>query len=707
MSITKELLSKLRDPFKVCAILSFSLGFVSVFPIGPWQKIFGGLFLVSLILLLIILIALSIDWYLSRPRMRVFRNWEEAPNKYRVEETLDYCAKQGASLEIIARTCFRWLCGDENLFGKDQEAFIKDQKRLQDLIIRAIEGGASIHFILQNANISIPYFTQVETDRLHTHVKAALQSYETIHDRLNIEHQELLRLSFTNDVIENSMVRLTEGSRIARIIFDLGIKFKSPHPTVGKISKPFIVIESFGSEIGDFNDEFNYTVGKATLQDDYNEQKGIHLSEAIHLIENYRHHSPLRKDTSASLAAFAARHYLAEIHSDINHKIPEPACVQLLVTNRCTTKCKMCDHFKLFRKGNELADSEINCVLDMIHHMGTRFVVISGGEPLAHDSLAEILKHAKRLGLNVGLLTNGVKPDGEHIEKSLADVIADSCSWVQLSIDSFNTETYEQIRGGRHLNSARSSLDSLLKAGLSKIEVCVTIQKDNISEVTRMLEKSSEILPSSVPIRFKFAHGPINGRDFLFSREQLDSLIKSIPPGDLNRSNWGYLLTMINDKHFDIANLPLGKPLESKMEEFATRDYVCHALRLTCKINADGNVYPCCFLFDDNFSNSRIRNDYFLGSLRSKNTGRVLSPYSHHADNLLQRIWCQNDKLNGLRNFTLPVDRKACIYCTRHFYQNDFLNKLWRLFDEGKLFGLAQELSASVSMNQEPEGFWV
>lgn len=627
--------------------------------------------------------------------------------KYRVEQTLQYCAKNSALLEIIARTCFRWLCGNENLFEENQPAFKNDQKRLQNLVIRTIKNGASIHFILQNPNVSIPYFSQDETNRLLTHVKATLLSYESIYRALEPSEQQRLKLSFTNDVIENSMVRITEDSKITRIIFDLGIKFKSTHPTVGKIAKPFIAIETPGSGIGDFNDEFNYILSKAAPKHDFEQQKGVYLSKAMHLIEEFRHHSELRKDTSVSLAVLATRHYMAENNSHHNHEIPEAASVQLLVTNQCTTRCKMCDHYKIFQKKEELTDSEIFCVLDMIHHMGTRFVIISGGEPLARESLVDILNHAKKIDLKVGLLTNGVKLDYSPIEKLLAETIADICCWVQLSIDSFNPETYESIRGGNHLECALSSLHSLLKAGLSNVEVCVTIQKDNIGEVLGMLERRSEILPPSVPLRFKFAHGPVNGRDFLFSENQLDLLIKSISQQDLNYSNWDYLISMIDNHHFDHRNMPYGKPLESKMKDFAIRGYMCHALRLTCKINANGNVYPCCFLFDDNFADSQIRSNYFLGSLRSKHAGRVLSPYSHGADNLLKNIWCKSDKLNTLRKSILPVDSEACVYCTRHFYQNDFINKLWHLLDEGKLFGLSVELTQHISMDQEPGGFWV
>jgi MoaA/NifB/PqqE/SkfB family radical SAM enzyme len=115
------------------------------------------------------------------------------------------------------------------------------------------------------------------------------------------------------------------------------------------------------------------------------------------------------------------------------------------------------------------------------------------------------------------------------------------------------------------------------------------------------------------------------------------------------------------------------------------KGYKCHAIDLTCLINANGDVYPCCFLFDDNNANSSFRNRYKIGSLSP------LPKEITKEDNPLAKIWYENSLLNSYRQSLLPIEDEACYYCTRYFYQNELLNELHEIFRNYELYGIAEE----------------
>lgn len=677
--------------------------FALFFRENPKHVLFLTSITFSFILIIFYFLAKIKDWFDSRQKLRVYENWNVAPKKYEVNDTLDYCGKTKAHLEIIARTCFRWLCGDEETFKVKIESFEEERSSLQDKIIETIKQGASIHFVLQNYNIPVPFFTPTETIALRQHAEASIKSYKEIRDRLReTQQRRRLRLSFVNKVIENSMVRIIENNKVTRFIFDLGIKFKSPESQKSTISKPFLVIESPKPTIDEINDlfggEFKYILELSIPEERFEKEKQDHVNDINNLINEYKHYSKIRGDNSKALATVAADYYLAENDAGSEIKNTPPICIQLLVTNNCTTHCKMCDHYKLFKPGDELTDDELFLILDAINNLGTKCIVISGGEPLSRASLFKILEYAKKIGLNIGLLTNGVKDGGVALTQGEADILRNTCSWIQFSIDSFNENTYNMIRGYNYLNAALKSLNNLATSGYNKLEVCITIQKDNINEIVEICNNIDQHVPQFVPVRFKFAHGPENGRDFLFSESDLNSLTLSCPHRH-GRFNLDYLISMIQDKYFDYEGLPKGTPIANKMNEFNELNYRCHTLRLSCKIDAKGDVYPCCFLFDDNFASSEIRNKYLLGSLRSRPINRVLPK-----PDLLKEIWYRSTKLDGFRKQKLPLDKNACQYCTRHFYQNEFLNKLYKKFEQGRQFGVAEIFA---SHDSDSRVFWI
>src|SRR5262249_16793311 len=77
--------------------------------------------------------------------------------------------------------------------------------------------------------------------------------------------------------------------------------------------------------------------------------------------------------------------------------------------------CSYCNEFDDFSKPVPL--EEVKKRLDTLADMGTSVITISGGEPLLHPELPEIIQHIRRRGMIAGLITNGFLLDKAQIAK--------------------------------------------------------------------------------------------------------------------------------------------------------------------------------------------------------------------------------------------------------------------------------------------------
>ena len=92
---------------------------------------------------------------------------------------------------------------------------------------------------------------------------------------------------------------------------------------------------------------------------------------------------------------------------------------------------------------SELSTSEVKDFLEEVARLGARFLGLSGGEPTLRSDLVEIIRKAKKEGLEVTLITNGtlIKQDlAEKLVKSGLDTII-------FSMDSSNPNPHDIIRG--------------------------------------------------------------------------------------------------------------------------------------------------------------------------------------------------------------------------------------------------------------------
>jgi len=115
------------------------------------------------------------------------------------------------------------------------------------------------------------------------------------------------------------------------------------------------------------------------------------------------------------------------------------------ITNACNANCAFCSFAldKLTPSAWAFVDrAEAKAAIDVLHRNFIRYLIVTGGEPLLHPQLDEIVAHAHARGMSVLLVTNGSKL-GERRCRELA--IA-GVSSIIISIDASTAEAHEANR---------------------------------------------------------------------------------------------------------------------------------------------------------------------------------------------------------------------------------------------------------------------
>lgn len=92
-----------------------------------------------------------------------------------------------------------------------------------------------------------------------------------------------------------------------------------------------------------------------------------------------------------------------------------PIDVHLIPIRRCNLSCAYCNEYDDFSKPVPLAELErrVNHLADL----GTSIITISGGEPLLHPELDDLIRAIRRRGMIAGLITNGYLLVAERIQR--------------------------------------------------------------------------------------------------------------------------------------------------------------------------------------------------------------------------------------------------------------------------------------------------
>jgi MoaA/NifB/PqqE/SkfB family radical SAM enzyme len=132
------------------------------------------------------------------------------------------------------------------------------------------------------------------------------------------------------------------------------------------------------------------------------------------------------------------RRQLKRLHRDLRGAVmvvtglastDHPLLAHIIPVRRCNLACEYCNEFDDFSK--PVPTETMFRRVDKLADLGTSVITISGGEPLLHPDLDNIIRRIRKRGMIAGLITNGYLLTAERIQR----LNRAGLEWLQISID--------------------------------------------------------------------------------------------------------------------------------------------------------------------------------------------------------------------------------------------------------------------------------
>lgn len=284
----------------------------------------------------------------------------------------------------------------------------------------------------------------------------------------------------------------------------------------------------------------------------------------------------------------------------------EPITVGFFVNSRCNFKCKYCFGDYYARHDNEYTTEQIIKIVDELYNMGTRLMVVHGGETLLRDDIGYIIDYIKNKGIYIGISTNGT-----FLKHRLNEIR--NVDNLNISLDGAE-EGNDQNRGVGTFKTTLDAIKLAKKEGF-RLRVQATLTKYTMNDIEYMAKLAKEV---GFFLEFSILYKPLNydASDLSMSDEEIKMAIQKI----IDCKKKGYPIFTSYSVLNNALNWPFSHNDCSKIYSDEIKKYPqlirCHYGKSKVVIDSDGFIYPCAPLISE------------FGGLNLKEVG-VRAAYEH------------------------------------------------------------------------------
>ncbi|MFX1445792.1 MAG: radical SAM protein [Promethearchaeota archaeon] len=160
-----------------------------------------------------------------------------------------------------------------------------------------------------------------------------------------------------------------------------------------------------------------------------------------------------------------------------------PLTTQLVVTRRCNLSCGYCKEFDHTSK--VVSTDRLKIRIDKLCELKAMIITMTGGEPLLHPYIAELIKYAKSKIPGVGMITNGFLLSKEIIMK----LNKSGLGAMQISIDGVHQNEITK----KVLDNVKDKLMLLKKYAKFKVNIASVLGSTPIEEVFEMIQFANKL----------------------------------------------------------------------------------------------------------------------------------------------------------------------------------------------------------------------
>lgn len=251
---------------------------------------------------------------------------------------------------------------------------------------------------------------------------------------------------------------------------------------------------------------------------------------------------------------------------------------QVNLLNRCTSRCEYCRKYTW--PDDILQYDVLKDTIAYLAQQGLQTIVFSGGDPIIYPTLKQLLDYCESLNVQTSMITT-LNTNQEGVLRH----IATQCERIHCSVDAADRTLYAKLRGVDAFDRVKANIIKVneIREGVGKqpIRISATISNENYNQIMALYDFAIE---TASTINYYFIH---EHEEYFLTDDQKNTMKAQL-----------FAVASNDDEHYSNAE-DIFKGDFTK-DSTNVRTTYCPIPFVHCLINANGDIYPCCKLLNDN-----------------------------------------------------------------------------------------------------------